>query len=319
MPSSERDKRVVVSATTSSGERGRFTSADDELDIALFQMQFKVSYLFSSFQERHRFDDSTSQELLDEMIESNRHNGQPGLPHDCSLFCTSWSGKWGVISAGFSIILTGMNKMFLVDKPKGLTSARVVERIKRKFNVKAGHTGTLDPLATGLLIVLTGKFTKNASSFLKLDKAYEVNAILGIETDTFDSEGTVLRQCGTEVAREELEEVLKEFSGDIWQTPPPFSAKKIAGQKAYQLARKGVSVDMPPKKVSIFSLELREFQFPYFTLACEVSSGFYVRSLAHDIGERLGVGATVVAVRRTRIGPYHVEQAKGLEDTLGCN
>jgi tRNA pseudouridine55 synthase len=222
-----------------------------------------------------------------------------------------------VISCDFSSILTGVDKMFLVDKPKGLTSSRVVERIKRKFNVKAGHTGTLDPLATGLLVVLTGKFTKNASSFLKLDKAYEVKVILGIETDTFDSEGVVLQRRDNEVTREELEKVLKEFSGDIWQTPPPYSAKKITGRKAYQLARKGISVDIPPKKVSIYSLELREFQFPYFTIACEVSSGFYVRSLAHDIGERLRVGATVVEVRRTRVGPYQVEQAKGLEEILG--
>jgi tRNA pseudouridine55 synthase len=210
-----------------------------------------------------------------------------------------------------------MDKMFLVDKPEGLTSSRVVERIKKKFNVKAGHTGTLDPLATGLLIVLTGKFTKNASTFLKLDKAYEVKVVLGIKTDTFDSEGTVLRRNDTEVSSEELEKVLKEFSGDIWQVPPPFSAKKMAGQKAYQLARKGISVAIPPKKVSIYSLELKEFQFPCFTIACEVSSGFYVRSLAHDIGEKLEVGATVVGVRRTRVGPYHVEQARSLEEILG--
>lgn len=206
--------------------------------------------------------------------------------------------------------------MLLVDKPKGLTSSRVVERIRRKFNVKAGHTGTLDPLATGLLVVLTGKYTKNASSFLKLDKAYEVMAVIGIETDTYDSEGKVLRQSDNEVIREELERVLKEFHGDIWQTPPPFSAKKMAGQKAYQLARKGVSVDIPPKKVSIYSLELKEFQSPYFTFACEVSSGFYVRSLVHEIGAKLGMGATVVEVRRTRVGPYHVEQAKCLEEIL---
>jgi len=206
--------------------------------------------------------------------------------------------------------------MLLVDKPKGITSSRVVERIKKKFNVKAGHTGTLDPLATGLLVVLTGKFTKNASSFLKLDKAYEVKAVLGIETDTFDTEGMVLRRNDNEVTREELERVLKEFSGDIWQTPPPFSAKKMGGQKAYQLARKGISVDIPPKKVTLFSLELNEFQFPYFTFACEVSSGFYVRSLAHDIGEKLGAGATVMEVRRTRVGPYYVEQAKSLEEIL---
>lgn len=222
-----------------------------------------------------------------------------------------------VISAAFSSILTGVDRMILVDKPRGLTSARVVERIRKKFNVKAGHTGTLDPLATGLLIVLTGKFTKNASSFLKLDKAYQVKAVLGIETDTFDSEGVIIRRNDGKVAREELEKVLKEFSGEIWQTPPTFSAKKITGRKAYQLARKGISVDMQPKKVSVYSLELKEFEFPSFTIACEVSSGFYVRSLVHDIGSKLGIGATVVEVRRTRVGPYHVEQAKPLETILG--
>jgi tRNA pseudouridine55 synthase len=212
-----------------------------------------------------------------------------------------------------------MDRMILVDKPRGLTSSRVVERIRKKFNVKAGHTGTLDPLATGLLVVLTGKLTKNAALFLKLDKAYEVGAVLGIETDTFDSEGEVLRQTDKEVTREELERTLREFNSDIWQTPPPFSAKKMAGQKAYELARKGVAVAIPPKKVSISSLELKEFRFPHFTFACEVSSGFYVRSLAHDIGERLGVGATVVSVRRTRVGPYSVEQAKGLDEIVGDN
>lgn len=207
--------------------------------------------------------------------------------------------------------------MLLVDKPKGFTSSQVVQRIKKRFNVKTGHTGTLDPLATGLLVILTGKRTKNASLFLKLDKAYEVKAVLGTETDTFDSDGRILRQNDNEVTREELERAMKEFYGDLWQIPPPFSAKKIGGRKAYQLARKGISVDIPPKKVSIYSLGLKEFQFPYFAFACEVSSGFYIRSLTHDIGEKLGVGATVLEVRRTRIGPYHVEQAQSLEELLG--
>ena len=117
-----------------------------------------------------------------------------------------------------------MYNILLVDKPKGLTSSRVVELIKRKLKVKAGHTGTLHPMATGLLIILTGKRTREASSFLGLDKTYEVAAILGVETDTFDSEGKVMCQNNKEVSREELEEVLTEFRGDIWQVPPPFSA-----------------------------------------------------------------------------------------------
>lgn len=210
-----------------------------------------------------------------------------------------------------------MDDILLVDKPKGLTSSRVVELIRRQLKVKAGHTGTLDPLATGLLIILTGKRTKEASLFLHSDKAYEVRVVLGLETDTFDSEGRVLRQNDKEVTREELQEVLSEFHGDIWQVPPPFSAKKLEGRKAYQLARKGIAVHIPPKKVSIYSLELKAFEFPYFTLSCDVSSGFYVRSLAHDIGERLGVGATVVEVRRTRVGPHLLGQARSLEEILG--
>jgi tRNA pseudouridine55 synthase len=210
-----------------------------------------------------------------------------------------------------------MNNILLVDKPKGPTSSRVVELIRRQLKVKAGHTGTLDPLATGLLIILTGKRTKEASLFLHLDKAYEVRVVLGLETDTFDSEGRVLRQNDKQITREELQEVLSEFHGDVWQVPPPFSAKKLQGRKAYQLARKGIAVHIPPKKVSIYSLELKAFEFPHFSLSCDVSSGFYVRSLAHDIGERLGVGATVVEVRRTRVGPHLVAQAKSLEEILG--
>lgn len=206
--------------------------------------------------------------------------------------------------------------MLLVDKPKGITSARVVAKIKNKVNVKVGHTGTLDPLATGLLVVLTGKRTKNASLFLKLDKAYEVKVVLGMRTDTYDLEGKVLSRNSDPVTQEELEQVLQGFRGQIWQTAPPFSAKKIEGRKAYQLARKGLAVDIKPSKVTVQSLELKEFQYPEFVLTCEVSSGFYVRSLAYDIGEKLGVGAAVAEVRRTRVGAYRVEDAKTLDQIL---
>lgn len=209
-----------------------------------------------------------------------------------------------------------MDDILLVDKPKGLTSSRVVELMRKKLKVKAGHTGTLDPMATGLLIVLTGRRTKEASSFLILNKSYEVKARLGMQTDTFDCDGKILQQNDATITKEELEEVLKEFRGETWQVPPPFSAKKLAGHKAYELARKGVSVEVPPKKVSIYSLKLEEFQFPYFTFDCDVSSGFYVRSLVHDIGKKLSVGAMVVEVRRTGVGHYRVEQAKKLEEIL---
>lgn len=204
----------------------------------------------------------------------------------------------------------------LVDKPKGLSSSRVVELIRGKFKVKTGHTGTLDPLATGLLIILMGKRTREASLFLRLDKTYEVKATLGVESDTFDSEGKVLPRSNSKVTREELDRVVNEFHGDVWQVPPAFSAKKIEGRKAYELARKGLGVEIPPRKVSVYSLEIKEFQFPHFGLVCDVSSGFYVRSLVHDIGERLETGAIVTEVRRTRIGPYRLEQAKELREIL---
>jgi len=206
--------------------------------------------------------------------------------------------------------------MLLVDKPKGITSARVVAHIKRKLKVKVGHTGTLDPLATGLLVVLTGKRTKSASLFLKLDKAYEVKVVFGITTDTYDLEGEVLTQNSRVVTREELEAVLQGFHGEMWQTAPPFSAKKIDGRKAYELARRGLAVEIPPSKVTVHALGLKEFRYPDAVLTCEVSSGFYVRSLAHDIGEKLGVGAAVAEVRRTRVGPYRIEDAKTLEEIL---
>lgn len=209
-----------------------------------------------------------------------------------------------------------MDQMLLVDKPRGPTSFQVVRAIKRKFEVKAGHSGTLDPLATGLLIVLTGKRTKEAGAFLKLTKSYEVKGVLGMETDTFDTEGKIVRQQEGVVTRQELENVLEEFRGLIWQAPPPYSSKKVKGKKAYELARKGLTPELSPQQLIVSSLELRDFRFPYFMLTCEVSSGFYVRRLVHDIGRRLGVGATTVEVRRTRIGPYLVSQAKSLEEIL---
>ncbi|NLE95638.1 MAG: tRNA pseudouridine(55) synthase TruB [Dehalococcoidia bacterium] len=210
-----------------------------------------------------------------------------------------------------------MDSILLIDKPKGITSAKAVALVKKRFKVKVGHTGTLDPLATGLLILLTGKRTKQASTFLHMDKAYQVRAILGITTTTYDVAGDVVKSCDRPVSREEMELALKGFVGELSQVPPAFSAKKIAGKKAYELARQGVEVDMPASKVTAYSLRLLTYDYPNFTLECEVSSGFYVRSLVHDLGERLGVGATVEEVRRIRVGAYRIEDAVTLETLLG--
>ncbi|MFW6056846.1 MAG: tRNA pseudouridine(55) synthase TruB [Chloroflexota bacterium] len=209
-----------------------------------------------------------------------------------------------------------MDTILLIDKPKGITSAKAVALIKKRIKVKVGHTGTLDPLATGLLIVLTGKRTKQAGAFLHMDKTYTVEAMLGVTTTTYDVAGETVKTCDRPVTREEVEQILAEFTGDIQQVPPAFSAKKLKGKKAYELARKGVDVDLPAASVTVYSLRLLSFDYPHFKLQCDVSSGFYVRSLVHDIGERLGVGATVIEVRRLKVGAYSVEDARLLDDLL---
>jgi len=209
-----------------------------------------------------------------------------------------------------------MDSILLIDKPKGITSAKAVALVKRRFKVKVGHTGTLDPLATGLLILLTGKRTKQAGTFLHMDKTYQVRAMLGMTTTTYDVAGDVVKTCDRVVSREETEEALKAFVGELLQVPPAYSAKKISGKKAYELARQGLEVEMPASKVTAYSLRLIAFDYPNFTLECEVSSGFYVRSLVHDLGERLGVGATVEEVRRMRVGSYRIEDALSLDALL---
>ncbi len=213
-------------------------------------------------------------------------------------------------------ILLSMDTIILVDKPKGITSARAVALVKKRIKVKIGHTGTLDPLATGLLIMLTGKRTKQASSFLHMDKAYVVRAILGMTTTTYDVAGDVVSKCDRPVTREELESALEGFTGEMQQVPPAFSAKKVGGKKAYELARKGINVEIPASQVRVDSLRLAHFDYPNFTLECDVSSGFYVRSLVHDVGQKLGVGATVEEVRRVRVGAYTIANARPLDDIL---
>jgi len=207
----------------------------------------------------------------------------------------------------------GMDSILLIDKPKGMTSAKVVALVKKKVRSKVGHTGTLDPLATGLLIILTGKRTKQASQFLHMDKTYTVRALFGMTTTTYDVAGEVVKTCDRVVGREEVEAALPAFLGEIQQVPPAYSAKKLGGKKAYELARQGLEVAIPASTVTVYSLKLVSFEYPAFSLECNVSSGFYVRSLVHDLGERLGVGATVEEVRRLRVGALTIEQAMPLD------
>jgi tRNA pseudouridine55 synthase len=209
-----------------------------------------------------------------------------------------------------------MDAVLLIDKPKGITSAKAVALVKKQVKVKVGHTGTLDPLATGLLILLTGKYTKQASSFLHMDKSYVVRAVFGMTTTTYDVAGDVVKTSDISVTRQQVEYALKEFTGEISQIPPAYSAKKVNGKKAYELARKGVDVEIPASSVTVYGLRLSSFDFPHFALECDVSSGFYVRSLVHDLGEKLGVGATVEEVRRIRVGQYSIEDAVTLDGLM---
>ncbi len=211
----------------------------------------------------------------------------------------------------------------LVDKPRGLTSSQVVEGVRKKIGLKVGHTGTLDPIATGLLILLIGEATRYANLFINLPKIYEVRAKLGEITDTYDAEGRVLEVHSVNVSCEEIMSVLKEFRGRMLQKPPPFSAKKVEGKRAYKLARRGEKVELREVEVEVFISELLGCDLPYFSARFEVSSGTYIRSLVHEIGLRLGCGAHMTELRRTRVGKFDVSMAinyqrlPNLEDLSG--
>jgi tRNA pseudouridine55 synthase len=212
----------------------------------------------------------------------------------------------------------------LVDKPAGVTSHDVVNMMRRKTGIKRiGHAGTLDPLATGLLIILIGReSTKQQSDFLHMDKCYECEAILGLETDSYDIDGqTVSQKTWSEIShitQEDIEKLLPNFIGQIQQTVPAFSAVKRQGKKLYQLARQGKMADvvLPVRQVEVFEFELVSFKkdvqaeqlTAQFTVHC--SSGTYIRSLIHDLGKKLSCGATVKSLRRTKIGNYSVQDAE---------
>lgn len=212
------------------------------------------------------------------------------------------------------------NEILLIDKPAGMSSFGVVARVRRILSqkagkrVKVGHTGTLDPFATGLLILLAGKATKKSNEFLKLDKEYEAVVRLGAKSSTGDIEGEIIETKCELVGEEEVREAVASFQGEIEQTVPQFSAVKINGERAYKLARKGVEVEMPRRKVKIYEIEVLEYAWPELKMRCKVSSGTYIRALGEDIGEKLGVGGYLTALRRTVVGEYKVENAVRLEE-----
>ncbi len=205
--------------------------------------------------------------------------------------------------------------MLLLDKPSGISSNAALQAARRLYNAnKAGHTGTLDPLATGLLPLCFGEATKFSGELLGADKCYEAVLRLGITTDTADGEGRVLETRPVAVSQEQIEEVLAAFRGDILQLPPMYSALKKDGKPLYAYARKGIEVERAARPVSIYSLVLLEYSGESLSLRVDCSKGTYVRTLAEDIGAALGCGAHLVALRRTRIGSLSIAAAIGLED-----
>lgn len=211
------------------------------------------------------------------------------------------------------------DSVILIDKPAGMTSFGVVARVRRvlsqKLNkrVKVGHTGTLDPFATGLMILVTGAECKNAGTYSKLDKVYEATIRLGQTSTTGDPEGEIRDISTLEPRLEDIEQALEKYRGEIEQIPPMFSAIKIGGQRAYKLARDGKEVVMPARQVTIHALELVEYSYPNLKIRTHVSSGTYIRSLAEDIGTTLGTGAYCIELRRTRIASHDITDATPLD------
>ena len=205
--------------------------------------------------------------------------------------------------------------ILLLDKPSGITSNDALQQVKRLyFAKKAGHTGSLDPLASGVLPICMGEATKVSAFLLDADKRYQVRCQLGVRTATADAEGEVLETRPVGVYdREQLETVLEEFRGSIEQIPPMYSALKHQGQRLYKLARQGVEVEREPRPVEIYELTVAGQGEDWLDINVHCSKGTYVRTLAEDIGDRLGCGAHVSALRRTAVGPYGDTMLVGLE------
>lgn len=211
--------------------------------------------------------------------------------------------------------------VILIDKPAGISSFGVVARVRRYLSqkaekkIKVGHTGTLDPFATGLLILLSGKATKLSNQFLKLDKWYEATLCLGKTSTTGDPEGVITEvNVDRQPSYSDIEKILPDFLGNIKQTVPIFSAVKINGKRAYQLARQGQKVEMPTREIKIYELEVLSYHFPELVIRTHVSSGTYIRTLGEDLGQALGVGAYLTALRRTKVGNFDLNNAKKLTD-----
>jgi tRNA pseudouridine55 synthase len=206
--------------------------------------------------------------------------------------------------------------LILVNKPVGITSFKLVHIIRKKLNVKkAGHCGTLDPLASGLMIVLAGKYTKLQDKFMKQDKVYHATIRLGLKTDSGDLDGKIISQSDfSHVTKELIGQVCKSFIGKIKQIPPMYSALKVNGQKLYELARKGITVERKPREITIYSIDLTDYQKDNFSIRVRCSSGTYIRTLAEDIGKKLNADTVLINLIREEIGNYKLSDALNIDD-----
>ena len=207
-----------------------------------------------------------------------------------------------------------MEGIIVVNKPKGITSFDVIRKLKKILKTKKiGHTGTLDPLATGVMLMCVGKATKLASDLEAKDKVYIADFDIGYATDTYDIEGKKIAENIIEISKENLEQSIKKFIGNIKQVPPMYSAIKIDGNKLYHLARKGIDVERPERDVTIEYINLLDFKDNKAKIETKVSKGCYIRSLIYDIGQDLGTYATMTALQRKQVGEYSLENSYSLE------
>ncbi|MCH8986926.1 tRNA pseudouridine(55) synthase TruB [Patescibacteria group bacterium] len=203
-----------------------------------------------------------------------------------------------------------------INKPKGMTSHDVVDEVRNITGEKrVGHAGTLDPFATGVLVVAVGREdTKKLGEITKnTEKEYQALLVLGKTSTTGDPEGVITKQRGVRPPFDRVQSVVEKFKGEIMQTPPAFSAVKIKGVRAYKLARAGKTVELPPRKITIHSIDILEFEYPLLQLEITCSAGTYIRSLAQDIGKELGCGAYVKELMRTRVGNFTIEESIQIE------
>ncbi|MBQ8263886.1 MAG: tRNA pseudouridine(55) synthase TruB, partial [Oscillospiraceae bacterium] len=210
-----------------------------------------------------------------------------------------------------------MNGILLIDKPEGWTSMDVCAKLRGVFHEKRiGHSGTLDPMATGLLVVFLGRATRAVEFAEAHSKEYVARLRLGVTTDTQDTSGNVLSEREVNVSEEQLLEALEHFKGEIDQIPPMYSAIKIGGKKLYEIARKGESVERKPRRITIHSLEFLGWEDGNALLRVRCSKGTYIRTLCHDIGEYLGCGGCMASLRRTAAGEFSIDAARSLEAVI---